>query len=78
MLQRRGLDRQKTVSLDRVTLTACRLAVTGRPDRLIEADGAIILEERKSVAAWLATSWGVDRLLLPADRRPLWLEEKCR
>ena len=44
----RGLGGGKTVSLDRVTLTSRRLGLTGRPDRLIEADGTITVEEWKS------------------------------
>jgi hypothetical protein len=48
MRQRRGLDGGKTVSLDRVTLTSHRLGLTGRPGRLIKADGSIIVEEWKS------------------------------
>src|SRR5271166_319858 len=48
MRQRRGLGGGKTVSLDRVTLTSQRLGLTGRPDRLIKADGSIIVEEWKS------------------------------
>ena len=46
--RRRGLGGGKTVSLDRVTLTSRRLGLTGRPDRLIKADGTIIVEEWKS------------------------------
>jgi CRISPR-associated exonuclease Cas4 len=46
--RRRGLGAGKTVSLDRVTLTSRRLGLTGRPDRLIKADGSIIVEEWKS------------------------------
>ena len=48
MRQRRGLGGGKTVSLDRVMLTSHRLGLTGRPDRLIKADGTIIPEEWKS------------------------------
>jgi hypothetical protein len=48
MRQRRGLSGCKTVSRDRVTLTSHRLDLTGRPDRLIKADGSIIVEEWKS------------------------------
>jgi CRISPR-associated exonuclease Cas4 len=48
MRQRRGLGGGKTLSLDRVTLTSVRLGLTGRPDRLIKADGTIIVEEWKS------------------------------
>jgi CRISPR-associated exonuclease Cas4 len=46
--RRRGLGGGKTVSLDRVTLTSQRLGLTGRPDRLIKADGTVIIEEWKS------------------------------
>jgi CRISPR-associated exonuclease Cas4 len=45
---RRGLGGGKTVSLDRVTLTSVRLGLTGRPDRLIKADGTVVIEEWKS------------------------------
>ncbi len=48
MRQRRGLGGGKTVSLDRITLTSHRLGLKGRPDRLIKADGMIIVEEWKS------------------------------
>ena len=46
--QRRGLGQGRTVSLDRVALTSARLGLTGRPDRIIKADGTIIVEEWKS------------------------------
>lgn len=46
--RRHGLGEGKTVSLDRVTLTSRRLGLTGRPDRMIKADGTIIVEEWKS------------------------------
>jgi CRISPR/Cas system-associated exonuclease Cas4 (RecB family) len=46
--RRRGLVGGRTVSLDRVTLTSYRLGLTGRPDRLIKANGTIIVEEWKS------------------------------
>ena len=59
MRQRRGLGGGKTVSLDRVTLTSRRLGMTGRPDRLIKADGTIIVEEWKS-ARTLRPSRGSD------------------
>jgi CRISPR-associated exonuclease Cas4 len=62
MRQRRGLGSGKTVSLDRVTLTSHRLGLTGRPDRLIKADGTIIVEEWKIVPAGLAFSHGTDGL----------------
>jgi hypothetical protein len=48
MRRRRGLAGGKTVSLDRVTLNSRRRGLTGRPDRLIKADGMIIPEEWKS------------------------------
>jgi CRISPR-associated exonuclease Cas4 len=48
MRQRRGLRGGKTVSFNRVTLTSYRLSLTGRPDRLIKANGTIIPEEWKS------------------------------
>jgi CRISPR-associated exonuclease Cas4 len=48
MRRRRGLGGGTTVSLDRVTLTSRRLGLTGRPDRLIKANGTIIVEEWKS------------------------------
>jgi CRISPR-associated exonuclease Cas4 len=48
MQHRRGLGGGETVSLDRVTLTSRRLGLTGRPDRLIKSDGAIIVEEWNS------------------------------
>jgi CRISPR-associated exonuclease Cas4 len=43
-----GLGGGKTVSLDRVTLISRRLRLSGRPDRLIKANGTIIVEEWKS------------------------------
>jgi CRISPR-associated exonuclease Cas4 len=49
MRHRRGLGEGRTVSLDRVALTSRHLGLTGRPDRLIKADGSIHVEE------W--TSW---------------------
>jgi CRISPR-associated exonuclease Cas4 len=48
MRRQQGLGGGATVSLDRVTLTSVRLGLTGRPDRLIKADGTIIVEEWKS------------------------------
>ncbi len=50
MRRRRGLSGGKTVSLDRITLTSHRLGLTGRPDRLIKADGTIIPEEWNSAS----------------------------
>jgi len=43
-----GLIEGRTVSLDRVMLTSYRLGLTGRPDRLVKACGAVIVEEWKS------------------------------
>jgi CRISPR-associated exonuclease Cas4 len=48
MRRRRGLGSGRTVSLDKITLTSRRLGLVGRPDRLIKADGTIIVEEWKS------------------------------
>jgi CRISPR-associated exonuclease Cas4 len=48
MRLRPGLGGGRTVSLDRVTLTSRRLGLTGRPDRLVKAEGTIIPEEWKS------------------------------
>jgi CRISPR-associated exonuclease Cas4 len=50
MRARRGLGGGKTVSLDRIVLTSHRLGLTGRPDRLIKTDGAIIVEEWNSAS----------------------------
>jgi hypothetical protein len=63
----RGLSGGKTVSPDRVTLTSHRLGLTGRPDRLIKADGAINIEEWKSAVAlrpWHRAQMGVYFLLV--------------
>jgi CRISPR-associated exonuclease Cas4 len=46
--QRLGLGEGRTVALDNVLLTSSRLGLTGRPDRLIKADGTVIVEEWKS------------------------------
>jgi CRISPR/Cas system-associated exonuclease Cas4 (RecB family) len=46
--QRRGLGAGKTVSLDKIILRSHRLGLTGRPDRIIKADGSVIIEEWKS------------------------------
>lgn len=43
-----GLGQGRTVALDDVTLTSRRLGLTGRPDRLVRADGTVIPEEWKS------------------------------
>jgi CRISPR/Cas system-associated exonuclease Cas4 (RecB family) len=48
MQHSRGRGGGKTESLDRVMLTPRCLGLTGRPDRLITADGSIIAEEWKS------------------------------
>ena len=48
MRRGRGLGEGRTVALDNVRLTSRRLGLTGRPDRLIKADGTIIVEEWKS------------------------------
>jgi CRISPR-associated exonuclease Cas4 len=62
MRRRRGLGGGKTVSLDRVTLTSRRLGLTGRPDRLIQTGGTIVIEEWKSarhVRPWHRAQMGV-------------------
>ncbi len=48
MRRRRGLGAGRTVALDNVTLTSRRLGLTGRPDRMIKANGTIVIEEWKS------------------------------
>jgi CRISPR-associated exonuclease Cas4 len=48
MRRDRGLGEERTVALDNVMLTSRRLGLTGRPDRLVKADGTIIPEEWKS------------------------------
>ena len=48
MRRGRGLGEERTVALDNVMLTSRRLGLTGRPDRLVKADGTIIPEEWKS------------------------------
>jgi CRISPR-associated exonuclease Cas4 len=66
MRRRRGLGGGKTLSLDRVTLTSRRLALTGRPDRLIRTGGTVIIEEWKSarqVRPWHRAQMGVYFLL---------------
>ena len=72
MRRRRGLGGGKTVSLDRVTLTSRRLGLTGRPDRLIKADGTIIVEEWKSARTlrpWHRAQMGVYFLLVEEELR---------
>jgi CRISPR/Cas system-associated exonuclease Cas4 (RecB family) len=72
MRQRRGLSGGRTVSLDRVTLTSFRLGLTGRPDRLIKADGTIIPEEWKSARVlrpWHRAQMGVYFLLIEEELR---------
>jgi CRISPR-associated exonuclease Cas4 len=72
MRRRRGLGVGKTVSLDRVTLTSRRLGLTGRPDRLIKADGSIIVEEWKSARTlrpWHRAQMGVYFLLVEEELR---------
>jgi CRISPR-associated exonuclease Cas4 len=72
MRQRRGLGGGKTVSLDRVTLTSRRLGLTGRPDRLIKADGTIIVEEWKSARTlrpWHRAQMGCYFLLIEEELR---------
>jgi CRISPR-associated exonuclease Cas4 len=67
MRQRRGLGAGRTVSLDRVLLTSHRLGLTGRPDRLIKAEGTIIVEEWKSTRVlrpWHRAQMGVYFLLV--------------
>jgi len=70
--QRRGLGGGMTVSLDKVMLTSRRLGLTGRPDRLIKADGSIIVEEWKSsrkVRDWQRAQMGCYFLLIEEDLR---------
>jgi CRISPR-associated exonuclease Cas4 len=72
MRQRRGLSGGKTVSLDRVTLTSRRLGLTGRPDRLIKADGSIVVEEWKSAQTlrpWHRAQMGCYFLLIEEELR---------
>jgi CRISPR/Cas system-associated exonuclease Cas4 (RecB family) len=60
--RRRGLSGGQTVSLDKLTLRSHRLGLTGRPDRLIKADGTLIPEEWKSsrqLRAWHRAQMGV-------------------
>ena len=70
--RRRGLGRGRTVSLDKLTLTSLRLGLTGRPDRLIKANGTIIVEEWKSsrqVPPWHLAQMGVYFLLVEEELR---------
>jgi CRISPR-associated exonuclease Cas4 len=72
MRQRRGLGGGKTVSLDRVTLTSHRLGLSGRPDRLIKADGTITVEEWKSARTlrpWHRAQMGCYFLLIEEELR---------
>jgi hypothetical protein len=46
--RRRGLGEGRTVALDDITLSSCRLGLTGRVDRLIREGGTLIPEEWKS------------------------------
>jgi CRISPR-associated exonuclease Cas4 len=72
MRRRRGLGGGKTVSLDKVTLTSHRLGLTGRPDRLIKADGSIIVEEWKSarkLRPWHRAQMGCYFLLVEEELR---------
>src|SRR6516162_5045484 len=72
MRHSRGLGGGKTVSLDRITLTSRRLGLTGRPDRLIKADGSIIVEEWKSARTlrpWHRAQMGVYFLLVEEELR---------
>lgn len=91
-----GLDRRETLpdALDRVTLTSHRLGLTGRPDRLIKADGTIIVEEWKSsrrvwpshraqmeLRAWVLDLVGQIRALRGEVNRPIPVHPKpgqCR
>jgi CRISPR-associated exonuclease Cas4 len=70
--RRRGLGAGQTVSLDRVLLTSHRLGLTGRPDRLIKAEGTIVIEEWKSahvVRPWHRAQMGVYFLLVEEQLR---------
>ena len=72
MRRSRGLGGGRTVSLDRVTLTSVRLGLTGRPDRLIKAEGSIIVEEWKStrqLRPWHRAQMGVYFLLIEEQLR---------
>jgi CRISPR-associated exonuclease Cas4 len=48
MRRHRGLGAGKTTALDNLLLISRRLGLMGRPDRLVKADGTIIVEEWKS------------------------------
>ncbi len=72
MRLRHGLGGGRTVSLDRVTLTSARLGLTGRPDRLIKADGSIVVEEWKSARSlrpWHRAQMGCYFLLVEEELR---------
>ncbi len=72
MRQRRGLGAGKTVSLDKLTLRSHRLGLTGRPDRIIKADGSVIIEEWKSahgLRPWHRAQMGVYFLLVEDQLR---------
>jgi CRISPR-associated exonuclease Cas4 len=66
----RGLSGGQTITLDKLTLTSSRLGLTGRPDRLIKADGTIIVEEWKSsrhLRRWHLAQMGVYILLVEEE-----------
>ena len=66
MRRTRGLGVGRTVSLDKITLTSRRLGLTGRPDRLIQSGGTLIIEEWKSsrsLQPWHGAQMGVYFLL---------------
>ncbi len=68
----RGLAAGKTVSLDQVTLRSQRLGLTGRPDRLIKAEGTIMPEEWKSsrtLRPWHRAQMGVYFVLIEEELR---------
>ena len=68
----RGLSGGQTISLDKLTLTSSRLGLTGRPDRLIKAEGTIFVEEWKSSRQprpWHLAQLGVYFLLVEEELR---------
>jgi CRISPR-associated exonuclease Cas4 len=72
MRRSRGLSQGKTVSLDKLTLRSQRLGLTGRPDRILKADGSIIIEEWKSsrqLRPWHRAQMGVYFLLVEEQFR---------
>lgn len=72
MRRRRGLGAGRTVSLDQVTLRSHRLGLTGRPDRIIKANGTIIVEEwksSKSLRPWHRAQMGVYFALVEEEFR---------